>query len=77
MNHKISQDALTGLIQKLLSSKDPHANKDLLVAIADIHPQPLDILKKLYQAHPNSPDVTGRLLNAMVDSGNIQEALKL
>ena len=78
LNHKVNTD---GLLQRLLQTKKPDESRDLLLAVADVVPsnkQALDILSALYQAHgSHDRQIQGRYLAALVECGQLQEALKL
>ena len=69
------------LITKLLASKSPKNNKDILLVLADLQPNPqksLEILKSLYDVHGSTDKlVQGRYLSMLVDSGNLVEATRL
>ena len=83
INHKISGDILSALINKLLSVKTPKQNKNLLLVLADLvagngnQSKALEILRSLYENHQNDKLVLGKLLGSLVDSGNLQEASKI
>lgn len=83
INHKISPDVLSGLISKLVSVKSSKENKSLLLVLSDLlaqsggHAKSLEILRSLYQVHTTDKQVLGRYLSLLVDSGNIQEAVKI
>ena len=84
VNHyKVGRDDLVqGLISKLLKVKKPEDSKQLLLALADIlaASQPKEsllILQGLFKSHSSDRLVQGRLLQTLVDSGNLSEALKL
>ena len=84
INHKVNRDDLvSALIAKILKSKSPIQNKHLLLAIADIlapsqPKQALVILQGLFEVHGASDRVVqGKYLSLLVDSGNLQDAIKL
>jgi hypothetical protein len=83
VNHKITGDVLSGLINKLLSSKSPKTNKTLLLVLSELlsqsgnHARSLEVLRSLYEIHPKDKQVLGKFLSLLVDSGNMQEAAKI
>ncbi len=78
LNHKVNTEAL---IQRIVQTKKPDSSKDLLLAVADVlssSQQSLSILASLFQVHgSHDKQVQGRYMAALVECGQLQEALKL
>ena len=83
VHNKVSAEVISGLISKLLASKTPKNNKDLLLTISEILvqqssiPKALEILKSLFESHSQDKQIQGRYLSLLVDSGNLSEATRI
>lgn len=84
LNQRVSPDTLSSLITRLLALKSPKHNKELLITLADIMmmqqgnaKKALEIVRALYGEHPKDAGVQGRLLQMLVDAGELQEATKI
>jgi Flp pilus assembly protein TadD len=67
-------------VKKLVTIKKAETNKDLLIVLSELvgdAKKSLEILRQLSSQHPSDAQIQGRLLNALVDSGNLAEAVKL